>query len=235
MLVLALGACRVDVLVRVDLKENGSGEVTVGIDLDADAVRAATVDGGTLDTRVRLDGLAESGWRISGWKETDNGGAALELKKPFSKPSEASAWIRELNGPSGPIRDLRVTRDAGPFRSEWSFRAVADRRALDLAISKDPELVARLTNERVDVKALEESLAKQADDSLHLRVTAFLPDAKPKTVSISQGDRAVVKASSTDLDFSHVIMLVVAIGAAALAIVLVIKGESRTRQSRGTL
>ncbi|MBM3674258.1 MAG: hypothetical protein FJW88_04765 [Actinobacteria bacterium] len=229
LLVVALGACRVDAVVQVDMHEDGSGTLSVRLSLDADAVRAAEVDGGTLETRVRLEDLAAAGWHVGGWRRTGSG-ASVTLRQAFATPEEAGDLVAELNGPDGPLRHVELTRDLGAFRGHWGFRGVGDGRVLDPGVTDDAQLVARLTAERVDVAGLEVALARQVQDAFHLRVTISLPNAAPKAFVVPAGKRVVMTTSSSDVDYSHVAMLAGGLALAAGAVVLLLVGELRQRR-----
>lgn len=226
LLIVALGACRVDAVVRIDMHEDGSGAVTVHIALDADAVRAAEVDGGTLETRVRLGDLEATGWRVSKWQRSEDG-AVVTLRHPFSTPEEGAALVTALDGEHGPLRDVELDRDVGAFRGRWSFRGAGDARELGTGLTDDAELVARLTNERVDVAGLDAALARQVQEAFHLRVTVSLPNAAPKAFPVPVGKRVVMATSSSDVDYSHVAMLVAGLALGALALLLLAVGEGR--------
>ncbi|MYE68385.1 MAG: hypothetical protein F4236_09780, partial [Acidimicrobiia bacterium] len=66
---LAASACEVDVGVDVDVAENGSGTVSLGVSFD----RAAADALGDLASHLDLDDLALAGWDVTGpAREADN-------------------------------------------------------------------------------------------------------------------------------------------------------------------
>src|SRR4051812_45505061 len=125
-LVGTLAACQADATVTVHMDEDGSGTVSVRVVLDAGAVRAAEVGGATLATRVRLDDLTRAGWTVTPWRTTRAGGAVLTVAKPFARPEQVTAIVREISGAGGPLRGFRATRDAGTFSSSWAAGGIVD-------------------------------------------------------------------------------------------------------------
>src|SRR5207253_815375 len=74
-LVLAAAGCSVDTTVTVDMRDDGSGNVTVALALDPAAVQATEAGGGKLEDRVRLTDLAGAGWTVSPWSRAADGSA----------------------------------------------------------------------------------------------------------------------------------------------------------------
>jgi hypothetical protein len=101
-----LAGCRLDVNVTVDADADGSGTVTVTATADAELL--ARAPGAAED--LRFDDARAAGWTVTGPTPTDSGGAQVVLTKPFGTPEQATAILDEINGPSGPLRDLALTQ-----------------------------------------------------------------------------------------------------------------------------
>ena len=101
-----LAGCRLDVNVTVDAGADGSGTVTVTATADAELL--ARAPGAAED--LRFDDARAAGWTVTGPTPTESGGAQVVLTKPFGTPEQATAILAEINGPSGPLRDLAVTQ-----------------------------------------------------------------------------------------------------------------------------
>jgi hypothetical protein len=101
-----LAGCRLDVNVTVDADADGSGTVTVTATADAELL--ARAPGAAED--LRFDDARAAGWTVTGPTPTDSGGAQVVLTKPFGTPEQATAILAEINGPSGPLRDLALTQ-----------------------------------------------------------------------------------------------------------------------------
>src|SRR5689334_7576832 len=114
-LVVLLTACSATATVTVRMHEDGSGVVSVRVVLDAAAVRAAEVGGGSLADRVRLADLPGAGWTVTPWRKTPSGGAVLTVAKPFARPEQVAGIVREINGAHGPLRGFHASRSASRF------------------------------------------------------------------------------------------------------------------------
>jgi hypothetical protein len=230
-LVVVLAACQADATVTVRVHDDGSGAVVVRVVLDASAVRAAEVGGGTLADRVRLGDLAGAGWTVTPWRRTKAGGAVLTAGKHFTAPAQVGTIVRELNGPNGPLRGFRATRDASTFSRSWTVDGSVDLRKLDLGIAEDPQLVANLTNRHVDVAGVEQRIDARALAGLHVRARAELPGTTT-AVTAEVGRRAVLHAGADTTDVGRVVLVVLGGLIGLLAIVLLVVGERRARRRR---
>ena len=130
--VLILTSCRVDVAVDVDMEQNGSGRVMVTVDADAAVVTQAP---GLADD-VRLEDVRAAGWSTDGAVATPSGGLQLVLTRSFDTPEQGTAILATLNGPSGPLQAIALTRSAtdtsitaglsGSLRVDGGLDAFAD-------------------------------------------------------------------------------------------------------------
>ncbi|MGZ4676139.1 MAG: hypothetical protein ACXVLO_08465 [Acidimicrobiia bacterium] len=231
-LVVALTACSVDATVTVRMHADGSGAVSVRVDLDGDAVRAAEIAGGKLEDRVRLGDLRDAGWTVGPWRRTTAGGASVTITKPFRRPEQVGAVIRELNGADGPLRGFGARREASTFTTSWQVRGRIDLRTIDLGVTSDQQLVAALTAKRVDPGLVEQRIAGQAVTGLRIHGRVELPDGAVREVTVRPGAQATLRASGDHTDWSRVVLLVGGVLAALAAITVVAVGESRARRRR---
>lgn len=228
--VFALAACRVDAAVTVRMQENGSGEVSVRVVLDSAAVRAAEVGNGKLEQRVRLSDLPGAGWTVTPWRRDARGGATLMIRKPFSAPREVAGILREISGADGPVRGVSAHRRTSTFSTQWTVDGVVDLRSIRLGVAADPQLVAKLTSERVDIPQVETRLASGLGQ-LRVHLVAELPGAR-RDVSVPMGRRSVLRATAESTDVNRLVMLVGGLAVAALAAFLLMVGELRARRRR---
>ncbi len=229
---LLAAACKVDTTVSIKMHDDGSGMVTVTAVLDPDAVKAAETGGGKLEDRVRLADLDQAGWTVHPWARAADGSAQIVLSKPFDAPDQVAGILHEVDGDAGPLRDVSVTRDHGLLSTSYDVSGSVDLADLQTGLTADPDVVAALTNQQVDVHAIDQSLLAEIRDSFGLQVRVELPGVT-RTVHGVAGKRTAMDASASVLDTTRVVLIVVAVVLVALAVlVLVWPGRRRRRRGR---
>jgi len=153
------------------------------------------------------------------------------VSKPFTNPAQVAGIVRELNGAHGPLRGFRASRHASTFSRTWTVDGEVDLRKVDLGVADDQQLVANLTGRRLDVAGIEQHVGAAALDGLRVRARAELPGAT-ETVAAAPGRRAVLAASADTTDVGRVALVVMGVLVGALAIVLLVLGETRGRRRR---
>jgi hypothetical protein len=106
LLAIVCAACNVDVNVDVVMREDGSGVVTVTATADPDVVSQAP----SLASDLRFDDVRAAGWTVEGPTPTPGGGLQVVLSHPFTTPAEGTAILAGINGPSGPLHAITLTR-----------------------------------------------------------------------------------------------------------------------------
>ena len=114
---LMLASCRVDTVTSLSVKANGSGTVSVTVTADADVYKAAP----SLKTDVRNDDLTAAGWKMSGPKETKDGGLTVTFSHGFNTPAEATALLGQVNGTRGPLKGLALQRTGKSSNSTFTL------------------------------------------------------------------------------------------------------------------
>jgi len=231
---IVVAGCEVDATVSIDVREDGSGTVSVRVVLDADAVGEAEAGGATLEDRVRLDDLEAAGWASTGWQRRDDGRARLRISKEFANADDLAGVVAELNGPNGPLRDVSLSLDEGPVFAEYRLRGEADLSQLRTGVLDDPELVAALTAAQVDLTALDLRLLDQLQRSFRVRVVVSVPGTT-KTFTPQPGETVDLSTSSRQFDPGRTLLIAGAIVFAVLALVVYLWGrrvERRTRRNR---
>lgn len=226
LLVTGLGACRVESEVSVTVEPDGSGTVRVALQLDAEAVAQAEAGGGTLEDRIRLSDLEAAGWTTRGWERDAAQGAEIAFTKRFERAAELPALLAELSGPTGPLRDARLTRSDAFLTTDYEFAATADLRQLQTGVGADAELVAALQTAGVDPAVLDQRLLAGVGDAFSVRVRVSLPGADEREWVIAAGEREELRAESQVFDSHRSLWLVVAAVIAGLAVVVLVIGES---------
>ena len=229
---LLASACRVDTTVTMTVAEDGSGEVTVAVALDAEALaRVPDVDddgtAGLADVAalVRTEDLVAAGWTVGEPAESGDGGASLTISRPFGTPEEADLILAELTGAEGALRDLDVSRSTSFGRTELGFTGTADLSG-GLEAFGDEGLAAALDGEPLgqDAAAIEAAAGVPLAEAVTVEITADL-DGQSESWAPRLGDPPVAMASeATVYDVPVLVLAGVALAAAlALLVVLVVR------------
>ena len=223
-------ACQVTVAAGVDVARNGTGRVTAGLGLDADALKEV----GDPATALRLDDVRQAGWQVDAPRREDDGLTWIRASKPFSDPYQVPAILAELNGPDGPFRDFRVVRTKSLTRARTTFTGTLDL-SQGLAGLSDPELATAMGDVplQLDVEGLRGRFGDKLDDTVKVRVTAGLPGDVDTNAPATDGARALwapglgqvvqLEASSEALKINPVMpiaaggLLVIVVGLVVLA------------------
>ena len=233
----AATACHVTVAAGIDVARDGSGRVTAGVGLDADALEEV----GDPATALRVDDLRRAGWQVDGPKKEDDGLTWVRASKPFADPGQAAAAMAELNGPDGPFRDLRLVRTKSLTRSRTTFMGTLDLSG-GLAGLSDRDLTAALgdVDLGLDVEGLRRRFGDELARSVTVQFTAGLPGKVTTNAPGRDGGRArwspelgqtvPMEASSEALRVNPAIPVGAGAAVVVLAAVLVVVVRRRRRR-----
>ena len=226
-----LAGCKVDTTLTIDVHDDGSGSVRVRVALDADAVQNAQAGGGTLEDRVRLGDLEAAGWTVTPWRRAPDGSATVSLRKNFANAGELAGVIAELSGKDGPLQGVTLERNRGFLSTEYKIKGDADLSRLTAGIADDPEVVAQLTGQRVDLAQIDQRLAQQINDAFRLRIRVVLPGGETE-VKPEPGKKVSLATSTSQFDTTRALLLAGAVALGVLGVVLLVRGELRGRRRR---
>ena len=229
--VLLLAGCKVDTTLTIDVHDDGSGSVRVRVALDADAVQNAQAGGGRLEDRVRLGDLRAAGWTVTPWRRAPDGSATVSLRKSFGNAGELAGVVTELSGKDGPLQGVTLERNRGFLSNEYKIKGNADLSRLTAGIADDPEVVAQLTGQRVDLAQIDQRLARQVNDAFRLRIRFVLPGGGTE-VKPEPGKKVSLATSTSQFDTTRALLLAGAVVLGALGIVLLVRSELRRRRQR---
>ncbi|MGH9271539.1 MAG: hypothetical protein ACRDZ2_09720, partial [Ilumatobacteraceae bacterium] len=126
---LVISSCRVDVIVDLVVRPDGTGELVVTATADADVVNAAP---GVADD-LRFDDLTAAGWAVEGPTGTSDGGLTVTLRHGASSAEEATNLLLSLGPPFADVRvdrtqtdDTATTALSGRLELVGGFDAFAD-------------------------------------------------------------------------------------------------------------
>ena len=193
-----LTGCRLDVRVDTVVEEDGSGEVTVAVGLD-DAARGRVGD--PAET-FHVEDLRAAGWTVTFAERDPDGMTWVQATKPFATPEEAATVLAEVTGVDGPLRDVRVTREASITSTDWTFDATVDLTGGPEAFS-DPEVAAALGGDALggNVAEIEAAEGMPVAEMVDVTVTVDLPAAEAETWHPSFADPTptAISAQSSEL------------------------------------
>src|SRR6266545_376672 len=224
-----LAGCKVDTTLTIDVHDDGSGSVRVRVALDADAVQNAQAGGGMLEDRVRLGDLQAAGWTVTPWRRAPDGSATVSLRKNFANAGELARVIAELSGKDGPLQGVTLERNRGFLSTKYKVKGDADLSRLTAGIADDPEVVAQLTGQRVDLAQIDQRLAQQINDAFRLRIRFVLPGGGTE-VKPEPGKKVSLATSTSQFDTTRALLLAGAVVLGALGVVLLVRGELRRRR-----
>jgi hypothetical protein len=225
-----LAGCKVDTTLTINVHDDGSGSVRVRVALDADAVQNAQAGGGMLEDRVRLGDLQAAGWTVTPWRRAPDGSATVSLRKNFANARDLAGVIAELSGKDGPLRGVTLERNRGFLSTEYKVTGDADLSGLTAGIADDPEVVAQLTGQRVDVAQIDQRLARQINDAFRLRIRFVFPGGDVTEVRPEPGKKVSLATSTSQFDTTRALLLAGAVVLGALGVVLLVRGELRRRR-----
>ncbi|MEZ5377199.1 MAG: HAD-IA family hydrolase [Acidimicrobiales bacterium] len=108
-LALLASGCRTDVLIGIDVEEDGSGLVTATVILDRETA-AAVLDLPSADG-LALEDLFQAGWEIDPPQPDDNGAVRVSASKAFGTPQQFSEVMAELAGEQGVVGPFTLSRE----------------------------------------------------------------------------------------------------------------------------
>jgi hypothetical protein len=222
-IVLLVGGCRLsaDVLVRVD--PDGSGEVTVTLDLDREAAERL----GPAD-QLDVEDLELRGWRVDAPVIGDDG-LTVVARRPFAAPEELAPLLEDITGPDGPLGDVQLRVESSQLGTEYQLAGALTSTG-DPAVVSDPELTALLGGLPLG-RTPEELAAVGADrpDAATLTLRVVLPGADEAQWSVpltgGQPASVVVDESSNVLSTSRIVGLLAVVGLLVAAVVVALRSR----------
>jgi hypothetical protein len=167
-----LSACRVDVIVDIDVQPDGSGVVVVDVVFDPDVI-AAVPD---LADHLRLDDLEEAGWGINLFA-ADEGTLRVRGERDFTSIEQLASILEGIDGPGGIFQGAGLNVDRRDENVTYRFHldVSLDTTVVDLV---DPAIAEALNGEPFGVPTaeLEQRSGGPLDEVVTLTVRARIPD-----------------------------------------------------------
>jgi len=183
---LLLAACEADATIEIDVADDGSGLVTIGVGLDEEAT-ASTLD---FEEQLPIEDLVETGWVVAPPAIEPDGLTWVRAQKPFSRPDQLGPLMTEIAGEGGPFENFELIRTRSFARTQWEFSGEVDFRD-GLESFTDPALVRELEGQPFGRS--EEALRTEAGGSLERLIDVlFVVDLPGGVVEANDDDRAPV-------------------------------------------
>jgi hypothetical protein len=243
LVILACGACKVRTNIGIDVKEDGSGTVTVEVGLDDDAVKKVP----NLEQSLRTADLTAHGWTLTGPVKEADGFTYVRVTKPFANPGEAVKIFAELSGPDGPFRDFTLTRSRSFAHTKFHFAGTIDF-AKGIESFSDSGLAQELDGKPIgdDIKAIEQRINDSLDNVFQFQVRVRMPggvtsNAPTQAVNgaiwqprLSETGPVTLEASSESTRWASILGSIAA-GIAVLGLVVVLPVLFVVRRRRGSV
>ncbi len=231
--VLCLSACQADIQVGVDVRQNGSGSVTVTATLDQAAAAYAS--------DVRTSDLVNSGWKVVGPTPAANGGVTFTASKAFANPAQAKVVVSQLSGSTGPFRNLTIGSRHSFFRTTTTFQGTVDL-TCGLNCFSDPQLQQTLGGSDLGINpsALQADAGVILDRLFQFEIAARLPGPVQSNAPVQVGNgalwkatlgqKAVLMASAKSWNVTHIVE--VAVGGMVVLVLVVVALVALVRRRR---
>lgn len=232
--VLLASACRVDTSVDIRVDGDGSGEVTVEVVADAEAVKLIpdAPDG------LHLSDLSDAGWTVNTNPDDGSGPLTVNLSKRFPSPDALSGVLAEIAGEGVIFEGFTLVKQhnfdvigLGPARTDYSLSGSVDP-TFDIERLGDsfPDGLSPLGR---PLAAIEDDFEGGFEDALGLTVTVRMPETLgesngevvDETVAwtMSYGDRAQqIEANSAVESILVRVWTTVALVAGAVLVLLLV-------------
>ncbi|MCH7789723.1 MAG: HAD hydrolase-like protein [Acidobacteria bacterium] len=117
---LLVTSCRVDTTIDVVADEDGSGSVTVTVELDEEALEAV----GDPANTIKSADLTQAGWTVE--EPVIGDGATIVASKDFANPVQFTAIMTEISGSGGPLSEFTMERKTPFARTTWEMTGRID-------------------------------------------------------------------------------------------------------------
>jgi HAD superfamily hydrolase (TIGR01509 family) len=201
---LVLSACQVDVVVDVDVTEDGSGTVTLmaAFDDEIDDAAPELLDG------LRTEDLLPAGWIVDGPRRTEGGGAVVvSATKPFASPDDLGGVLDEIAGPGTLFSDFAVERTRSFARTTYDVTGKINPRISFTTFGDDN--ISGLVGAPLGLSLaeLQAAAGRPLEETVTLRFSITLPDTVVANTADVDGRVANWQLSprdplATDIDVS---------------------------------
>ena len=247
--VMGLTGCQVDLTTTINVSDNGSGSISVTATADAETMRLAP----ELVDSVNVDDLREAGWGVEIQNLAGDGGVSVVATRDFANTDEATFFLSQLSGESGPLRDVQLSRTGGVNDATYVFGAngglpsglagFADSEALNTlganpfeeallrsgaTLSDALRLSVRLTTPGEVVESNGDVLPRSSDDLSSTSIWSVPVDGSDLLLAATTRDRDLSAIVASFLSRALLALLIVLAASSVLYLATVVHRRSRS-------
>jgi hypothetical protein len=127
---------------------------------------------------------------------------------------------------------VTLERHRGLLSTDYKVKGEADLSRLTAGVANDPDVVAQLTGQRVDVAQIDQRLAQEINNAIRLRIRFVFPGGDVAQVEPKPGKKVSLAMTTTQFDTTRALLLAGAVVLGVLGVVVFIRGEVRRRRQR---
>jgi len=190
---LLVSSCTIQLRVKIDLAEDGSGQITAGIGLDEGARNEPALQ--NVEEALRISDLTSAGWEFESTGLGSDGREWFESTKSFTNPDDLQKALNELTNSPEAFKDWKYSSEITSKTRDFAISGVVDLtdglnlftdQALNNLLDEPPLGIA--------IETLEESLGTPINESVSLQVIINLPDqSNEEIINVPLGEQRVVE------------------------------------------
>ena len=193
-LFLAAG-CTIQLRVKIDVNEDGSGLVTAGVGLDEEAKNQPAFQ--NIDEILQISDLSVAGWEFESTGLGPDGREWFEATKTFANSEDLPAILNELTNSPNAFNDWQISSDITTKNRNFSISGDVDLTA-GLSLFTDDDLNNLLEEPPlgIAIETLEESLGVPINDTVSMQIIINLPDqSNEEIIDVPLGEQRIIDVS----------------------------------------
>ena len=192
---LLVSACTIQLRVKIDLAEDGSGQITAGIGLDEQARNQPAFQ--NIEEALRISDLIEAGWEFESAGLGSDGREWFESAKSFADPDDLQKVLNELTNSPEAFKDWKFSSEITSKTRDFAVSGVVD--LTDGLNLFTDESLNKLLDEPplgIAIQTIEEALGTPINETISLQVIINLPDqSNEEIIDIPLGEERVVEVT----------------------------------------
>ena len=193
-LLLAAG-CTIQLRVKIDLAEDGSGQITAGFGLDEEARNQPALQ--NVEEVLQTSDLNTAGWEFESAGLGPDGREWFESTKSFTDPNDLQKVLNELTNSPNAFKDWQFSSEITSKTRDFAVSGVVDLTD-SLSLFTD-EALNNLLEEPplgIPIETLEESLGIPINETVSLEIIINLPDqSNEEIINVPLGEQRVIEVT----------------------------------------